>query len=94
MGAPIPLRRDYDGLALCALARHSKDADQTRRLLALASIYDGGSRSCGGQAGRGWSADRPGLGSEFQCAGAGGVIDRRRRTVSEMNAGSVGAREK
>ena len=28
MGAPIPLRRDYDGLALCALARQSKDADQ------------------------------------------------------------------
>lgn len=44
MAAPIPLRLDYDGPGLRALARRSRDADQTRRLLALASIYDGGSR--------------------------------------------------
>lgn len=45
MAAPISLRLDYDGPTLRRLARRSKDADQTRRLLALASIYDGGSRS-------------------------------------------------
>ena len=44
MGAPIALRRDYDGAALCRLAKASDDANQTRRLLALAVIYDGSSR--------------------------------------------------
>ena len=39
-----PLRGDYDGVRLRALARASKDAGQVRSLLALASIYDGGSR--------------------------------------------------
>ena len=44
MGAPIPLRDDYDALMLRRLARLSSNAGQTRRLLALAVIYDGGSR--------------------------------------------------
>lgn len=51
MAAPIPLRPDYDGAGLRALARRSKDADQTRRLLALALIYDGGSRRSAAQLG-------------------------------------------
>jgi transposase len=42
---PIPLRADYDAARLRASARESKDAGQTRRLLALAAIYDGASRS-------------------------------------------------
>lgn len=45
MGAAIKLREDYDGPALRALAKKTKDAAQSRRLLALAEIYDGGSRS-------------------------------------------------
>ncbi len=45
MPAPVPLRSDYDPACLRGLARQSRDPDQTRRLLALASIYDGGSRS-------------------------------------------------
>ena len=45
MGAAIPLRDDFDGLALRALAKASMDAGQTRRLLCLALIYEGGSRS-------------------------------------------------
>ena len=44
MSIPIALRSDYEGAALRRLARLSCDADQTRRLLALAVIYDGGSR--------------------------------------------------
>ena len=44
MAAPVPLRKDYDGPALRGLAKASKDARQTRRLLALAVIYDGCSR--------------------------------------------------
>lgn len=45
MGAAIKLREDYDGPGLRALAKKTKDAAQSRRLLALAEIYDGGSRS-------------------------------------------------
>jgi hypothetical protein len=47
MAAPIPLRSDFDAALLRKLARGSRDPDQTRRLLALAEIYDGGSRSDG-----------------------------------------------
>lgn len=45
MAAPIALREDYDGPMLRRLAKASKDAKQTRRLLSLALIYDGGRRS-------------------------------------------------
>ena len=38
MGRPIPLRPDYDAAQLRRIARDSKDADQVRRLLALALI--------------------------------------------------------
>ena len=42
---PIPLRVDYDAAHLRAAARESKDAGQTRRLLALAAIYEGATRT-------------------------------------------------
>ena len=42
---PIALRSDYDAARLRAAARQSHDAGQTRRLLALASIYDGATRT-------------------------------------------------
>ena len=45
MAAPIPLRSDFDAARLRGLAKRSRDPDQTRRLLALAAIYEGGSRS-------------------------------------------------
>ncbi len=45
MAAPIRLRADFDSDTVRRLARTSRDADQTRRLLSLAVIYDGGSRS-------------------------------------------------
>lgn len=41
----ISLRTDFDAEGLRRLARQSKHAAQARRLLALALIYDGGSRS-------------------------------------------------
>lgn len=44
MGSAISLRSDFDGAKLRLLARQTPDADQARRLLALASIYDGSSR--------------------------------------------------
>ncbi len=45
MGAAIGLREDFGSADLRALARSVKDADQARRLLALAVIYDGGRRT-------------------------------------------------
>lgn len=45
MGSAVSLRSDFDGNGLRLLARQTKDASQARRLLALASIYDGGSRA-------------------------------------------------
>jgi transposase len=45
MAAAIRLRSDFDAACLRALAKRSQDPDQTRRLLALAVIYEGGSRT-------------------------------------------------
>src|SRR5215207_2910878 len=42
---PVPLRTDFDAAALRALARQTKDGPQARRLLALAAIYDGATRT-------------------------------------------------
>lgn len=41
----LPLRADFDEKKTRAVARRSKDGPQARRLLALAAIYDGASRS-------------------------------------------------
>ena len=57
MRQPIPLRPDFDAAVLRLIARESKDPDQVRRLLALASIYDRGSRTEAAQAGSG--GERP-----------------------------------
>jgi transposase len=45
MAAAIGVRGDYDAARLRELAKRSGDANQTRRLLALAAICDGGSRT-------------------------------------------------
>jgi len=52
MGSAISLRSDFDGNELRLLARQTKDATQARRLLALASIYDGARARMR----RGWAA--------------------------------------
>ena len=77
MAAPITLRTDYDGAALRRLAKFSKNANQTRRLLALAVIYDGGRRSeaatvggVGVQIIRDWVV-------RFNAEGPDGLIDRK-----------------
>ena len=51
MAAAVPLRSDFDAAQLRALAKRSRDPDQTRRLLALAAIYDGSSRTEAAQVG-------------------------------------------
>ncbi len=77
MGAAVPLRADYDGAMLRRLARASSDANQTRRLLALSVIYDGGKRvdaaAVGGvglQVIRDWVV-------RFNSEGPEGLIDRK-----------------
>lgn len=45
MGVPIGLRDDFDAVGLRRLARTTRSVNLGRRLLALAEIYDGRSRS-------------------------------------------------
>jgi hypothetical protein len=45
MSIPIPLRRDFGAPRLRSLAKKTKDGPQARRLLTLAAIYDGASRT-------------------------------------------------
>jgi transposase len=42
---PIKLRSDFDAVMVRAAAKRSKDGPQARRLLALAAIYDGATRT-------------------------------------------------
>jgi len=77
MRQPIPLRLDHDAARLRRIARKSEDADQVRRLLALAVIYDGGSRTEAAEVGgvtaqvvRDWVL-------RFNANGADGLIDRK-----------------
>ena len=77
MAAAIGLREDYDARALRALAKRAKDGPQARRLLALASIYDGAARS--------GAAENGGVGLQvirdwvlrFNAHGPDGLVDRK-----------------
>jgi hypothetical protein len=51
MAAAIGLRGDYDAGAVRGAAKRSKDGPQARRLLALAAIYDGATRTEAAQIG-------------------------------------------
>ncbi len=77
MGAALALRGDFDGPGLRHLAKATKDAGQSRRLLALAEIYDGGARSDAARVGgvglqviRDWVL-------RFNVDGPNGLIDRK-----------------
>lgn len=52
MAAAIDLRLDFNGAGLRRVARASRDGWQVRRLLALAAIYDGATRSEAARIGR------------------------------------------
>ena len=74
---PIPLRSDYDAGPVRVAARESKNANQVRRLLALAAIYDGASRAEAAEIGgvtrqiiRDWVL-------KFNTDGPDGLIDRK-----------------
>ena len=77
MGSPVPLRDDFDAAVLRALARRTRDANQGRRLLALAAVYDGGSRGDAARIGdvglqtvRDWVL-------RFNAVGPDGLVDRK-----------------
>ncbi len=77
MGAAIALRDDFDGSGLRRLARSAKDVGQSRRCLALAEIYDGGTRSDAARmSGVGLQVIRDWV-LRFNCAGTDGLIDRK-----------------
>ena len=42
---PVTLRTDFNAAALRTIARRTKDGPQARRLLALAAIYEGATRT-------------------------------------------------
>lgn len=74
LGRPIALRPDYDAARRPRQPRDSKDADQVRRLLSLALVYDGGGRTEAAQAWRCEAAS----GAAVQCERAWGrLIDRK-----------------
>ena len=74
---PLPLRPDFDAAMVRVAARESKDGAQARRLLALAAIYEGASRTEAARIGgvtlqivRDWVL-------KFNAQGPAGLIDRK-----------------
>jgi transposase len=74
---PIPLRADFDAQMVRAAAKRSKDGAQARRLLALAAIYEGATRTEAAKIGgvtlqivRDWVL-------KFNAHGPDGLIDRK-----------------
>jgi transposase len=77
MTRAIALRDDYDASSVRRLAAKSKDAKQSRRLLAIAGIYDGMTRTEAAKIG---GMDRQTLRDwvhRFNQLGPEGLIDRR-----------------
>lgn len=74
---PIPLRCDFDVAQVRAAAKRAKDGPQARRLLSLAAVYDGGTRSDAAKIGgvtrqivRDWVM-------KFNAHGPDGLLDRK-----------------
>jgi transposase len=74
---PIALRTDFDSVTVRSAARNAKDGAQARRLLALAAIYEGASRTEAARLGsvtvqivRDWVV-------KFNATGPEGLIDKK-----------------
>jgi transposase len=74
---PVPLRGDFDAVQLRGFARRTKDGPQARRLLALAAIYEGATRTEASKIGgvtlqivRDWVV-------KFNAQGPDGLIDKK-----------------
>ena len=77
MPAAVGLRPDWDAKRVRAAAREARDADQARRLLAIAAAYEGQDRAAAAKLGamdpqrlRDWVR-------RFNEAGPQGLIDRK-----------------
>jgi len=91
MPAAVALRPDWDAKRVRAASRKARDADQARRLLAIAAAYEGQDRSAAAKLGamdpqrlRDWVR-------RFNAAGPDGLIDRKpagaaRRLSAEQEA--------
>src|SRR5690349_9543088 len=77
MPAAVALRADWDAKRVRAAAREVEDADQARRLLAIAAAYEGQDRSAAAKIG---AMDRQTLRDwvhRFNATGPAGLIDRK-----------------
>src|ERR1700682_4136418 len=74
---PIALRADFDAQMVRSSARRSKDGPQARRLLALAAIYEGATRTEAAKIGGGTLQIVRGWGLKFQAHGPQGLLDRK-----------------
>ena len=91
MPAAVALRVDWDAKRVRAAAREVEDADQARRLLAIAAAYEGQDRTAAAKIG---AMDRQILRDwvhRFNAAGPEGLIDRKpagaaRRLTPEQEA--------
>src|SRR5207342_898846 len=92
MSAPTPLRQDFDASQLRGLARKTKDGPQARRLLALAAIYNGATRTEAAKIGgvglqiiRDWAL-------RFNARGPDGLLDGDRTAVQAQRHSAAGHR--
>lgn len=77
MPAAVKLREDWDAQRARAAARDAQDADQVRRLLAIAAAYEGENRAAAAKLG---AMDRQALRDwvhRFNAEGPDGLIDRK-----------------
>ena len=77
MPAAVGLRLDWDAKRVRVAAREAKDADQARRLLAIAAAYEGQDRAAAANIG---AMDRQSLRDwvhRFNIKGPDGLIDRK-----------------
>ena len=92
---PIAVRADFDAHSVRAAAKKSKDGPQARRLLALATIYEGASRTEAAKIGgvtlqivRDWVV-------KFNADGPDGLIDRKapgqKRRLNEEHRAALAA---
>src|SRR4051794_13356051 len=70
MPASVGLRPDWDAKRVRAAARGARDADQARRLLAIAAAYEGQDRTAAAKLGA-MPSEAARVGAPLQCRGAG-----------------------
>src|SRR3982750_4686489 len=74
---PVPLRTDFNAAALRTIARQTKDGPHARRLLALAAIYEGASRTEAARIGGGTVQIVRDWVMKFNALGPEGLVNRK-----------------